>query len=40
MTIWIAAQLPPRIAIWIRQEFGVDAIAARDFGLYDATDKR
>lgn len=38
MTIWIDAQLSPSIAIWLRQQLEVDAIAVRDVGLHDATD--
>lgn len=39
MKLWIDAQLPPAIAIWIRAEFGVDATAVRDIGLRDAEDR-
>lgn len=39
MTIWLDAQLSPQIAGWIREQFGVDAIAVRDLGLRDATDR-
>lgn len=39
MTIWIDAQMSPAIAVWIRSEFGVDAVAVRDLGLRDAVDE-
>lgn len=40
MTIWIDAQLSPAIANWIDANFTVNAIALRDLGLRDATDKK
>ncbi len=40
MTIWIDAQLSPTMAIWIRANFAVQAVALRDVGLRDATDRR
>jgi predicted nuclease of predicted toxin-antitoxin system len=39
MTIWIDAQLSPAIAKWITDNFTVQAIALRDLGLRDATDR-
>jgi predicted nuclease of predicted toxin-antitoxin system len=39
MIIWIDAQLSPTIAVWIRNNLKVDAIAVRDLGLRDATDR-
>ncbi len=39
MKIWINAQLSPAIAHWIAQTFDVEAIAVRDLGLRDATDR-
>jgi len=39
MKIWVNAQLPPAIANWIAKTFAVEAIAVRDLGLRDATDK-
>jgi predicted nuclease of predicted toxin-antitoxin system len=39
MTIWIDAQLSPTIAVWIRNNLKVDAIAVRDLGLRDGTDR-
>ena len=38
MTLWLDAQLPPHLAIWIQQTFSINAIALRDIGLRDATD--
>ncbi len=38
MTIWVDAQLPPAIAVWITSTFGVTALALRDIGLRDAED--
>lgn len=39
MTIWVDAQLPPAIAAWIADSYGVAAIAVRDIGLRDADDR-
>jgi len=39
VTIWVDAQLPPAIAPWITETFGVAAIAVRDLGLRDADDR-
>src|ERR1044072_94414 len=39
MTIWLDAQLSPAIATWISLQYGVPAIALRDLGLRDATDR-
>jgi predicted nuclease of predicted toxin-antitoxin system len=38
MTLWLDAQLPPQLAIWIQQTLAINAIALRDVGLRDATD--
>lgn len=38
MIIWLGAQLPPRLAVWIRSKFLIDAVAIRDPGLRDAKD--
>ena len=38
MTIWVDAQLSPKIAAWITAESGIDASALRDLGLRDAED--
>jgi predicted nuclease of predicted toxin-antitoxin system len=37
--IWIDAQLSPAIAEWIGINFSVTAVAVRDLGLRDATDR-
>ena len=39
MTIWLDAQLPPQLAEWIKLELAVEAVAIRDLGLRDASDK-
>lgn len=39
MIIWLDAQLPPQLATWIKTEFATEAIAVRDLGLRDATDR-
>jgi predicted nuclease of predicted toxin-antitoxin system len=38
MTIWVDAQLPPAIAVWISARYEVAAVAVRDIGLRDASD--
>jgi predicted nuclease of predicted toxin-antitoxin system len=38
MTLWIDAQLPPAIAPWIAERFGVEAIPVRELGLRQAKD--
>lgn len=38
MTFWIDAQLPPQIALWLTQRYGVTATALRELGLRDARD--
>lgn len=40
MTIWVDAQISPAIAKWITESFLVQAIAIRDLGLRDATDRQ
>jgi predicted nuclease of predicted toxin-antitoxin system len=40
MLIWIDAQLSPAIAQWISENFQAQAIALRDIGLRDATDRQ
>ncbi|MBV9127578.1 MAG: DUF5615 family PIN-like protein, partial [Verrucomicrobia bacterium] len=39
MTIWVDAQLSPRIARWINANFSVTAQPLRDLGLRDAEDE-
>lgn len=38
MILWVDAQLPPSLVIWLRQVLGVEAQALRDLGLRDAQD--
>lgn len=38
MKVWIYAQLPPTLANWLTETFGLDASALRDLGLRDAQD--
>lgn len=38
MKIWLDAQLPPGLARWLIDTFGVEAIALRDLGLRDVQD--
>lgn len=40
MIIWVDAQLPPAIAAWISDTFGIEAKAVRELGLRDATDRQ
>jgi predicted nuclease of predicted toxin-antitoxin system len=39
MRLWIDAQLPPSLALFLRDN-GYDAIAVRDLGLRDADDQK
>ena len=39
MTLWIDAQMSPAIAVWINSKFPVNAVALRDLGLRNATDR-
>lgn len=39
MTIWVDAQLSPRIARWIAANFPVEASPLRDLGLREASDE-
>jgi predicted nuclease of predicted toxin-antitoxin system len=38
MIIWIDAQLPPTLATWLVETFGVTAISLKELGLRDAKD--
>ena len=40
MIYWIDAQLPPHLAIWLKQTFNVEAYALRDLSLRDAEDEQ
>lgn len=37
--VWIDAQLPPQLAPWLSNSFGVSAQAIRDLGLRNAEDQ-
>ena len=39
MNFWIDAQLPPVLAQYLAEKFGVNATAVRDLGMRDATDR-
>lgn len=39
MIIWVDTQMSPSIASWISANFSVQAMALRDLGLRDATDR-
>ena len=39
MTIWVDAQLSPRLARWNADNFQVEAMPLRDLGLRDAEDE-
>lgn len=39
MKLWLDAQLPPALAGWMSTTFGVEAVAVRDLGLKDASDR-
>ena len=39
MTIWVDAQLSPRIARWITAHFPISALPLREIGLRDAEDE-
>ncbi|MBI2949234.1 MAG: DUF5615 family PIN-like protein [Verrucomicrobia bacterium] len=36
MTLWVDAQMPPRVARWLREKFPVEAFAIRELGLRNA----
>lgn len=38
MTVWVDAQLSPRLASWLQESFEIEAVALRDLGLRDAED--
>jgi predicted nuclease of predicted toxin-antitoxin system len=38
MIVWLDAQLPPALAVWLANEFGLTAKALRQLGLRDAPD--
>ncbi len=38
MKLWVGAQLPPTLANWLSETFGLEAVALRDLSLRDARD--
>jgi predicted nuclease of predicted toxin-antitoxin system len=40
MIFWVDAQLPPQLATWLTQKYGVQALALRTVGLRDAADRQ
>lgn len=38
MTLWLDAQIPPALAVWLRMRFDLDAVPVREIGLRDAED--
>jgi predicted nuclease of predicted toxin-antitoxin system len=38
-TLWLDAQLPPQLAVWLRNARQIDAKAVRELGLRDAGDR-
>ena len=38
MKIWVDAQLPPTLAVWLQEMFPVEAFSLRYLGLRDALD--
>lgn len=38
MIFWVDAQLPPGLAVWLRESCGVEALALREIGLREAGD--
>ena len=39
MILWLDAQLSPQLAPWLTRQYGIAALAVRDLGLRDATDR-
>jgi len=39
VTVWLDAQLSPRLARWLTATFGITALSVRDAGLRDADDR-
>lgn len=38
MKFWVDAQLPPALAVWLKDRFGVQAFSLHDLGMRDAAD--
>lgn len=39
MIVWLDAQLPPALALWMRQNLSLDARTLKELGLRDAKDR-
>jgi predicted nuclease of predicted toxin-antitoxin system len=39
-TLWLDAQLPPQLSVWLRNELKMDAYALREIGLHNAGDRK
>jgi predicted nuclease of predicted toxin-antitoxin system len=40
MIVWIDANLPPALAVWLSQEFGIEAASAERLNLLKADDTK
>lgn len=38
-SVWVDAQIAPALALWLRDELGIEEVALRDLGLRDAEDR-
>lgn len=38
-SVWVDAQLPPSLAVWLRENFAVEAVPVRELGLLRARDE-
>lgn len=38
MTLWVDAQLPPKLCVWLLSSAGIEAVHVRDLGLLGAED--
>jgi predicted nuclease of predicted toxin-antitoxin system len=39
MKFWIDAELPPALAVWLSNQYAVEAVSLRELGLRDAADE-
>ncbi len=39
MILWLDAQLPPNLASWLKSTLSIEAVALRELGLRDASDR-
>jgi predicted nuclease of predicted toxin-antitoxin system len=37
--LWLDAQLPPQLASWLSERYGVQALGLRELGMRDASDR-